>query len=99
MNNLQKTKRIRLHGRALAALNAEVHDRDNDCCIFCGEGVDPGEKFHHYPQGADKQDRKECAVTACGKCHDLAHFSELVQEFKDKCESYLRKLYPEFWEG
>jgi len=95
---LPKTKQIKLKGRALAALNAEVHSRDKGC-ILCGAWVDPGEKFHHYPQGADKQDRIEGGVVLCRTCHDAAHFGEFIKMIKRQIEDYLRGLYPEYWGG
>lgn len=95
---IAKTVTIRLTGPRLAALNAEIHARDNNSCVCCGRWVDPGEKFHHEPVGADKQDRIECGVTLCRKCHNERHFGKLLRMYRELIERYLRELYPEFWE-
>lgn len=47
MNPIPKTKIIRLKGQKLAKLNETIHQRDQHKCIYCGNRVDPGEKFHH----------------------------------------------------
>lgn len=47
MNPIPKTKIIRLKGQKLAKLNERIHQRDQHKCIYCGNRVDPGEKFHH----------------------------------------------------
>jgi hypothetical protein len=46
MNPIPKTKIIRLKGQKLAKLNETIHQRDQHKCIYCGNRVDPGEKFH-----------------------------------------------------
>ena len=93
-----KQKRIRLTGKKLAALNAEIHTRDNHKCILCSNPVDPREKFHHEPVATNKQDRIECGVTLCRRCHDERHFGKLLREFRCRVEEYLGRLYPAFWD-
>lgn len=69
-----KHKPIRLKGKALAELNKRIHDRDGDCCLLCGDPVDPGEKFHHIDfksHGGD--DSEENGATVCIDCHNFAH--------------------------
>jgi hypothetical protein len=95
--NLQKHSKIRLKGPKLAALNKAIHERDGDCCILCGRYVDLGVKFHHCPQGADKQDRIECGVVLCDYCHHDIHFGEMLQTLKRQVKDYLKNLYPEYW--
>ena len=90
---MQKQKKVRIKGPKLAALNKEIHERDNDKCIVCGAWVDPGEKFHHEPCGPNKQDRVECGVTICRKCHDERHFGAGLKEYRQKIEAYLEALY------
>ena len=90
-------KRIRIKGKALSALNAEIHYRDSDSCVSCGAWVHPGEKFHHEPCGCYKEDRLECGVTACGSCHHERHFGKDPNFYKDKIMDYLSRLYPEYW--
>ena len=51
MNPIPKTKIIRLKGQKLAKLNETIHQRDQHKCIYCGNRVDPGEKFHHEHNG------------------------------------------------
>ena len=91
---IPKNKPVKLHGKALAELNADIHERDGDKCIICGEPVDPGEKFHHEPSGSGrKSDEITKGVTLCKKCHHERHFGKVL-EFTRKCVEYLRKLYP-----
>jgi len=95
--NLQKHIHVRLKGKKLAELNQSIHERDNDCCVLCDQYVDPGVKFHHQPQGADKQDRIEFGVLLCGNCHHEIHFGDMVRLLKRQVEDYLRNRYPEAW--
>ena len=88
-----KYARIRLKGKPLAELNRRIHERDSHVCIICGGFVALGEKFHHYPQGADKNDREECGVLLCQTCHYDAHHSGRVKEIKEKVAAYLERLY------
>lgn len=88
-----KNKRVRLKGKALRELNAAIHERDGHCCVNCGAYVDPGEKFHHEPGGAQKSDEIEKGVTLCYKCHQRRHFSPDGQEIKEKVIDYLESLY------
>lgn len=61
MNPIPKTKIIRLKGQKLAKLNETIHQRDQHKCIYCGDRVDPGEKFHHEHNGikSDQIEYKE----------------------------------------
>lgn len=61
MNPIPKTKIIRLKGQKLAKLNETIHQRDQHKCIYCGNRVDPGEKFHHEHNGI-KSDQIEYGV-------------------------------------
>ena len=93
---IPKNKPVRLKGKALAQLNADIHKRDKDKCIIpsCGVYVDPGVKFHHEPQGAKKEDRIEKGVVLCPTCHDTRHHGkEGSQEIRQHCEWYLEALY------
>ena len=93
---IPKTKRIRLKGEKLRALNDAIHERDGHCCIICGAHVDPGEKFHHEKGTAGKSDVMEQGVTLCYKCHQERHFGQNSQEIKNKCRAYLAKLYGDY---
>ena len=95
MTEIPKNKHIRLAGKALSALNAAIHERDGGC-IICGAWVDPGEKFHHVRRGKDKEDRIECGVILCYRCHQAAH-GKLLAENRRKCIAYLARLHPEYW--
>lgn len=67
MNPIPKTKIIRLKGQKLAKLNERIHQRDQHKCIYCGNRVDPGEKFHHEHNGI-KSDQIEYGVLLCMDC-------------------------------
>ena len=88
-----KTKRIRLKGEKLRALNDAIHERDGHCCIICGAHVDPGEKFHHEPAGASKSDEITKGVTLCYTCHQQRHFGPDMWSIKKQIEQYLLNLY------
>lgn len=90
---LQKKKRIRLTGEKLRRLNDAIHERDGHCCILCGRYVQPGEKFHHEPGGADKSDVIEQGVTLCMSCHHKRHFGPNSRAIKKRIEKYLSGLY------
>lgn len=89
---IAKDKRIRLKDKALAKLNSDIYERDGGVCIICGRFVMPGTKFHHYKQGANKEDIIENGVLLCNECHYQAHFGE-VQKYKEKVGKYLNSLY------
>lgn len=90
---IKKTKRVRLHGPALRALNAAIHERDGNCCVVCGKYVLPGEKFHHEPPGANKSDEIEKGVTLCFDCHAARHFGADCMAVRLKILEYLDLLY------
>ena len=93
-----KQKRIRITGEALAKLNKEIHDRDDNACIICRRFVLPGEKFHHQPFGSsNKSDRVECGCVLCFSCHHQLHFGASSILYQQRCEEYLTNLYPEYW--
>lgn len=87
-----KTKRVRLHGKALAELVESVRQRDNERCVICGAYVPQGEKSHHEPQGADKSDELSKMVTLCMGCHYERHHGKNGKAVKERCEEYLRGL-------
>lgn len=90
---IAKHKPIRLHGKALAALNDAIHERDGHRCIKCGAYVDPGEKWHHEPPGAGrKSDEIEKGVLLCHECHTERHHGDVI-EVKEICENYLKNRY------
>ena len=88
-----KIKRVRLKGKALRELNSAIHERDGHCCIICGAYVDPGEKFHHEPGGAQKSDEIDKGALLCMRCHKRRHFGPDGQEVKRKVEKYLSDYY------
>ena len=90
---IKKTKRVRLHGPALRALNTAIHERDGNCCIVCGKYVIPGEKFHHEPPGANKSDEISHGVLLCFGCHAARHFGPNSMEIRAKVIEYLKNIY------
>lgn len=93
--DLAKRKRIRLKGKAVAALNKTIHERDNYTCIVpgCGQHVPEGEKWHHEPCGQQKEDVPEKGCLLCYK-HHIQRESKDSEPIKQACEDYLNKLYP-----
>ena len=92
---MQKREKVRLTGKALKKLNEDIYNRDSRHCIICETWIEEGTKFHHEPQGANKQDRVEGGVMLCGSCHWERHFGKETQDYKERCEEYLRGLYGE----
>ncbi|TWH49605.1 hypothetical protein [Sporomusa sp. KB1] len=97
---LPKRKKVRITGKKLSKLNDDIHGRDDSKCIIkgCGRYVDPREKFHHEPQGNDKEDRIEHGVTLCLKHHTERHSGTNGADIREQCEEYLSGLYPKYWE-
>lgn len=96
-----KTKRIRHKGNPLKELNKKVHERDGYTCIIpgCDRPVVLGEKFHHEPCGAAKEDRIERACLLCSYHHDIRHGRKGLRKVRRQCVEYLSRLYPEDWAG
>lgn len=91
---LPKTKIIRLKGQKLAKLNERIHQRDQHKCIYCGNRVDPGKKFHHEHNGI-KSDQIEYGVLLCMDCHTERHHGKKCNDVKEYCRKYLINLYGE----
>ncbi len=92
---LEKTKRIRLHGKKLKELNDYIYERDGHCCAVCGAYVEPGTKFHHEPPGRYKSDEKEKGVLLCPHCHDRRHNGNESRTIQGLVVAYLQQLYGE----
>lgn len=90
---LQKVIRKRLKGNAVKQLNEQIHERDDDRCIFCGAWVSRKTKWHHWPFGNDKEDVVEKGVTSCLSCHVDAHRHNVIEMAK-RCAEYLSEFYP-----
>lgn len=90
-----KNKRIRLTGKPLVELNRQIHERDDYTCIIkgCGRHVALGEKFHHEPCGAYKEDVIEKGCCLCYMHHQLRESKE-GDDIRQQCEDYLNGLYP-----
>lgn len=77
-----------------AKLNERIHQRDQHKCIYCGNRVDPGEKFHHEHNGI-KSDQIEYGVLLCMDCHTERHHGKKCNDVKEYCRKYLINLYGE----
>lgn len=71
-----------------------IHQRDQHKCIYCGNRVDPGEKFHHEHNGI-KSDQIEYGVLLCMDCHTERHHGKKCNDVKEYCRKYLINLYGE----
>jgi hypothetical protein len=91
---------IRLKGKALSALNEEIHERDNYTCIIegCDIYVPIGEKFHHEPCGSYKED---VIYKGCCLCYGHHQQCDGVNSYiiRQQCRDYLSSLYPKEWES
>ena len=83
-----------IKGQKLAKLNERIHQRDQHKCIYCGNRVDPGEKFHHEHNGI-KSDQIEYGVLLCMDCHTERHHGKKCNDVKEYCRKYLINLYGE----
>lgn len=83
-----------IKGQKLAKLNERIHQRDQHKCIYCGDRVDPGEKFHHEHNGI-KSDQIEYGVLLCMDCHTERHHGKKCNDVKEYCRKYLINLYGE----
>lgn len=90
---LEKTKRVRLKGRALSRLNSAIHGRDHDKCVVCGAWVHPSVKFHHEPCGINKSDEEQKGVVLCAVCHFQRHNGTNSREIRGRIEAYLDNIY------
>lgn len=91
---MQKTKRIRLTGKALKELNDKIYERDYRHCIICETWIEEGVKFHHEPlKSQGGQDIESNGVMLCNSCHHERHFGKETQDYKDYCTEYLENLY------
>ena len=69
IKSCQKTKKIRLKGKAKKDLQRKVLERDNFFCLQCGRYTQA--PFHHHPKiSQGGEDILEHAHTLCVKCHD-----------------------------
>lgn len=94
---LKKSKLVRLKGKALLALVAQVYERDRHCCVVCDRWVEDGKKPHHEPCGAGrKSDELEKMALLCDDCHYKRHHTEEAVVIKDKVERYLEWMNDNF---
>lgn len=78
----------------LLEIQKTLHQRDQHKCIYCGNRVDPGEKFHHEHNGI-KSDQIEYGVLLCMDCHTERHHGKKCNDVKEYCRKYLINLYGE----
>lgn len=90
-----KEQRVKLHGKALKALNNEIFKRDKYKCVVCGVSVPSDRKFHHEPCGKDKSDEIEKGAVLCDKCHDIRHHRSGAATIRKKVAVYLKSFYRE----
>lgn len=94
LKKYKKCNSILFKGQKLAKLNERIHQRDQHKCIYCGNRVDPGEKFHHEHNGI-KSDQIEYGVLLCMDCHTERQQGKKCNDVKEYCRKYLINLYGE----
>lgn len=73
-------------------VRAEVEERDNYCCIFCG---DPGRgEAHLVNRSQGGLGIPENIVTVCRRCHGEMDNGKNTKIFREKAENYLKNIYP-----
>ena len=91
---MQKIDKIRLKGKPLRELNELIYERDYRHCCICETYIEEGTKFHHEPtKGQGGQDVINGGLMLCGRCHGERHFGSETQDYRERCEEYLRRLY------
>lgn len=71
-----------------------VEERDNYCCIFCGQrGRGEG---HYISRAHGGLGVEENLITVCRKCHNEMDNGLLTQIYREKAEAYLRGIYPDW---
>lgn len=100
-----KQKIIRLHGKALAALNDLIWILDGGCCVLCGAPVPRGTKFHHIifksHGGGDTADNGATLCQTGDNCHGVkAHGPEakryqriLIEYVERRADSGKQRLF------
>lgn len=93
---MQKREKIRLKGKALKQLNELIYERDSRHCIICEHYIEDGVKAHHEPlKSQGGQDIESGMLMLCNFCHVERHTGSDTQDYKERCEEYLRGLYSE----
>lgn len=75
-------------------VRAEVEERDNHCCIFCGR---PGRgEAHLINRSQGGLGIPENIVTVCRPCHHQMDNGQATKLYRAKAEDYLKSKYPEW---
>ena len=75
-------------------VRAEVEERDNHCCIFCGR---PGRgEAHLINRSQGGLGIPENIVTVCRPCHHQMDNGQATKLYRAKAEEYLKSKYPEW---
>ena len=91
---MQKREKVRLTGKALKKLNDDIYNRDSRHCIICETWIEEGTKFHHVIfKSHGGGDVIENGVMLCNNCHYEVHFGKDTQDYRERCEEYLRGIY------
>lgn len=72
----------------------EVYERDNGCCIFCGQAGAPNAHYIARSHGGLGIARN--IITACVRCHDRMDNSPDRPIYLAAAEVYLRGVYPDW---
>lgn len=70
----------------------KVWERDNHCCILCGQPGDPVAHVINRSQGG--LGIEENIVTLCQRCHEAMDNGANGKTKRAICEAYLRGHYP-----
>lgn len=71
-----------------------VEERDHYCCIFCGQrGRGEGHLISRAQGGLGVE---ENIITVCRPCHNEMDNGLLTQIYREKAESYLKSIYPDW---
>jgi 5-methylcytosine-specific restriction endonuclease McrA len=72
VNELKKTRPIRLHCRQYMELHEAILRRDNWRCQFCG-AMSQLEVHHQEFRSHSGEDTEENLITLCHGCHSAMH--------------------------
>lgn len=76
-------------------VRAEVEERDNHCCIFCGSPNARGEA-HYVNRSQGGLGVARNLLTVCRSCHRQMDNGQAMKIYRQKAKEYLMSKYPDW---
>ena len=71
-----------------------VYERDNGCCIWCGQPGDP--VCHYIAKSQGGKGIEQNILTGCYKCHTAFDQSDQRYAYREIARDYLMSKYPDW---